>query len=142
MTKQSIKVGIDQNVNLKKLRQLQRQGLIELHQANELEQTWSDIVQQKKGFMLGYSRLDGPDVLADETVHEVERIIGLDKRVDIAHIYACYLNDCEYFVTEDANAFIANGRREALESLLGIKIRRTKELIQEVAPRGRTVAQS
>jgi hypothetical protein len=142
VTKQSIKVGIDQNVNLKKLRQLQRQGLIELHQANELEQTWSDIVQQKKGFMLGYSRLDGPDVLADETVHEVERIIGLDKRVDIAHIYACYLNDCEYFVTEDANAFIANGRREALESLLGIKIRRTKELIQEVAPRGRTVAQS
>ena len=80
MTKQPIKVGIDQNVNLKKLRQLQRQGLIELHQANELEQTWSDIVQQKKGFMLGYPRLDGPDVLADETVHEVERIIGLDKR--------------------------------------------------------------
>ncbi|HEX9431012.1 MAG TPA: hypothetical protein VF944_11610 [Candidatus Bathyarchaeia archaeon] len=55
----AIKVGIDQGTNLKALRQLQRRGLIELHQANELEQTWPDVVQQKKGFMLGYSVLDG-----------------------------------------------------------------------------------
>jgi hypothetical protein len=130
----AIKVGIDQGANLKALRQLQRQGLIELHQANELEQTWSDVVQQKKGFMLGHSKLGGPDVLADEIVHGVDRIVGLDKRVDIAHIYACYLNKCEYFVTEDAEAFINNGRREALESVLRIKIRRTDEFIQEVAP--------
>jgi len=82
--------------------------------------------------MLGHYRLGGPDVLAGENVHEVERIVGLDKRIDIAHIYACYLNECEYFVTEDADAFIYKGRREALESLLGVKIRRTKEFIQEI----------
>jgi len=128
----AIKVGIDQGVNLRELRALQRQGIIELRQANELEQTWSDVVQQKKGFMLGHYRLGGPDVLAGENVHEVERIVGLDKRIDIAHIYACYLNECEYFVTEDADAFIYKGRREALESLLGVKIRRTKEFIQEI----------
>jgi hypothetical protein len=127
-----IRVGIDQNADLKALRGLQRQGLIELHQANELEQTWSDVVQQKKGFMLGPHRLGGPDVLVGENVHEVERIVGLDNRIDIAHIYACYLNQCDYFVTEDTRAFIANGRREALESLLGVKIRRTKEFIQEI----------
>jgi len=44
----AIKVGIDQGVNLRELRALQRQGIIELRQANELEQTWSDVVQQKK----------------------------------------------------------------------------------------------
>jgi hypothetical protein len=134
VTKQPIKVGIDQNVNLKPLQKLQRQGLIDLHQANELEQTFRNVVQQKKGFMLGHSKLDGPDELVGEKVHEVERIVGLDKRVDIAHIYACYLNKCEYFVTEDTKAFIVDGRREALESLLGVKIRRTEELIQEITP--------
>jgi len=79
----AIKVGIDQGTNLKALRQLQRRGLIELHQANELEQTWPDVVQQKKGFMLGYSVLEGPDVLAGDEVHEVERIIGLDKLITL-----------------------------------------------------------
>ena len=130
----SIKVGIDQGANLKALRQLQRRGLVTLHQANELEQTWPrDVIQQKKGFMLDHSKLDGPDELADEKVHEVEKIVGSDKRADIAHIYACYINSCEYFVTEDADAFINDGRREALESLLGIKVRRTNELVQEIA---------
>ena len=127
-----IKVGIDQAANLKVLRNLQHQGLIELRQANELEQTWSDVVQQKKGFMLGSSMLNGPDVLADDKVHEVEAIIGLDKRTDIAHIYAAYLNKCEYFVTENVKDFINGGRREALESLLGVKIRRTEEFLREV----------
>jgi hypothetical protein len=58
----SIKVGIDQGANLKALRQLQLRGLLTLHQANELEQTWPrDVIQQKKGFMLDHSTLDGPD---------------------------------------------------------------------------------
>jgi hypothetical protein len=129
----AIKVGIDQGADQKALRQLRRRGLIELRQANELEQyPFPHVVQQKKGLMLGHSRLGGRDVLADEKVHEVERIMGLDKRTDIAHIYACYLNECEYFVTEDTD-FITGGRREALELLLGLKIRRTKELVQEIA---------
>jgi hypothetical protein len=60
----SIKVGIDQGANLKVLRQLQRRGLIQLHQANELEQTWPGVIQQKKGFTLGFSKLGGPDEVA------------------------------------------------------------------------------
>ena len=82
--------------------------------------------------MLGHSKLDGPDVLADEKVHGVERIVGLDKRLEIAHIYACYVNECDYFVTENPDDFIYGGRKEALESLLGVKIRRTEEFIQEI----------
>ena len=37
------------------------------------------------------------------------------------------MNDCEYFVTEDKTDFIDGGRREALESLLGVKVRLTRE---------------
>jgi hypothetical protein len=74
-------------------------------------------------------------VLADDLVRGVEAIVGLNRGVDVAHIYACYLNDCEYFVTENPDDFIKGGRREALESLLGIKIRRTKEFMQELANR-------
>jgi hypothetical protein len=130
----TIKVGIDQGADQKVLRRLQGRGLIELRQANELEQIWScRVVQQKKGFMLGHSKLGVVDELTDEKVHEVERILGPDKRMDIAHIYAAYLNECEYFVTENVKDFINGGRREALESLLDIKIRRTGELIQELA---------
>jgi hypothetical protein len=129
----AIKVAIDQNANQRLLRPLQRRGLVELRQANHLEQTWPGVAQQKKGFTLGYSALDGPDVLADEKAREVERILGPDKGLDISHVYAAYLNGCDYFVTEDVAAFIRGGRREALESLLGIKIRRTDELIEELA---------
>jgi hypothetical protein len=46
-----------------------------------------------------------------------------------------------YFVTEDVAAFISGGRREALESVLELKIRRKREFIQEVvsSPESRSV---
>jgi hypothetical protein len=53
--------------------------------------------------------------------------------MDVAHIYAAYLNECEYFVTGDRTDFIDNVRRAALESLLGVRIRTTSELVQELA---------
>jgi hypothetical protein len=135
--KVGIKVGIDQDVDLKVLRRLQRQGVVELRQANELEQTWSDYVtQQKKGFMLDHSRLGGPDVLVDDKAREIEMMLGPDKRKDVAHLYAAYLNECEYFVTEDRTDFIDGGRREAFESLLGVKIRRLGELIEDLGEDG------
>ena len=129
----AIKVAIDQGAKQNLLRPLQDQGLIELRQANELEQIWSDVMtQQKKGFMIGHTRL-GRDVLAEEKIiRELERIIGPQNRIDIGHIYAAYLNKCEYFVTENPDDFIKGGRKEALESLLGVEIRRTEEFIQEI----------
>jgi hypothetical protein len=129
-----IKVAVDQGANLKALRELQRRGLVTLHQANELEQSWRGVIQQKKGFMLDHSKLDGPDELGDEKiVREIERIIGLENRKDIGHIYAAYLNECEFFVTENPDDFIRDGRKEQLEDLLGVKVRRTTELVQEIA---------
>lgn len=73
------------------------------------------------------------DVLADEKVaQEVERIVGVENRIDMGHSYAAYLNECEYFVTDNPDDFIKGGRRQALESLLGVKIRRTKEFLEEM----------
>src|SRR4029434_10828818 len=57
----SINVGIDQGVDLKALQRIQEQGIIELRQANELEQTWDPNVTQQEGFMPDHSRLGGPD---------------------------------------------------------------------------------
>jgi hypothetical protein len=133
----SIKVGIDQGVDLKALRRIQEQGIIELRQANELEQTWDRYVtQQKKGFMPGHSRLGGPDVLANDKAAEVEKILGPGNENDVAHIYAAYMNECEYFVTENPTDFIDGGRREKLEPLLGLKIRRTLELTDDLTQEG------
>ncbi len=130
----AIKVAIDQGAKQNLLRPLQRQGLIELRQANELEQhPFRGVIQQKKGFMLGSTKLGGPDELAKaEVVEKLQEIIGLANSKDIGHMYAAYLNKCEYFVTDNPDDFIKGGRKEALESLLGVKIRRTEEFIQEI----------
>ena len=128
----AIKVCVDQAVDLTALVPLQSQGLIELHQANELEQEFSDVIQDTKGFMIGHTKL-GRDVLANKDVaDELERIIGPDNRKDIGHIYAAWLNKCEYFVTNDVTDFIKGERREKLESLLNVKIRRTTEFVDEL----------
>jgi hypothetical protein len=90
------------------------------------------VLQDKKGFMVGDTKL-GRDVVADEMIaRELERIIGPQNRRDIGHIYAAWLNKCDYFVTENVKDFINGSRREALESLLGVKVCRTKEFIQEI----------
>jgi hypothetical protein len=81
----SIKVGIDQGVDLKALQRMQEQGIIELRQANELEQTWDPKVTQQEGFMLDHSRLGGPDVLANDKAAEVEKILGPGNEKDVAH---------------------------------------------------------
>jgi hypothetical protein len=60
------KVGVDQGVNLKKLRRLQDAGIVILYQAHDLEQQFRLVVQQGRPFQLGRSTLGGPDMLADE----------------------------------------------------------------------------
>ena len=132
----SIKVGIDQGVDLKALQRIQEQGIIELRQANELEQTWDPNVTQQEAFMPDHSRLGGPDVLANDKAAEVEKILGPGNEKDVAHILAVYMDECEYFVTENPTDFIDGGRRDELESLLGLKIRRTLELTDDLTQQG------
>ena len=126
-------VAVDQGVNLKRLRELQRQGRIRLVQAHTLEQNFKHVSDQGKAFRFDASTFDGPDLLADENIQEVERIIGKGKSADVEHVYASWLNKNDYFVTENVEDFIREGRREALENVLpGLRIRTTEELIREL----------
>ncbi len=126
-------VAVDQGVNLKTLRPLQRQGRIRLVQAHTLEQAFRHVREQGRAFRLGVSRLGGPDMLAGDNVHLVEKLIGTPKLADVEHVYASWLNNNDYFVTENVDDFIRDGRREALEAILpGLKIRTTDEFIREI----------
>jgi hypothetical protein len=130
------KIAVDQGVNLKKLRQLQDEGIVVLSQAHDLEQQFRRVAQQGRPFRLGLSTLGGPDMLVDEKLQEVFRELGKGREVDAEHLYACYLNRNDYFLTENPDDFIKGGRRERLEALLGVKIRRTQEFLDELRASG------
>src|SRR6266487_578035 len=104
-------IGIDQNVNQKRLKQLQDAGIVLLYQAHDLEQRFTQVIQQKRPFRIGVAGLDGLDGLADEKWQETLRMFGATREADAEHLYACYLNGIEYFLTEDRTDFIAGGRR-------------------------------
>jgi hypothetical protein len=132
----TLKVGIDQSANLKKLKRLQERGIIVLHQAHNLEDWRSQVIQQGRPFRVGVSKVGGLDGWADEKWEETLRLFGATRETDAEHLYACYLNGIDYFLTEDVTDFIAHGRREQLEALLGVKIRRTEEFITELRTHG------
>jgi hypothetical protein len=130
------RVGIDQGANHKKLKRLQAAGVIVLNQAHDLENRRSHTIQHSRPFKLDVSKLDVIDGLADEKWNETLSVFGKSRQEDAEHIYSCYLNSVDYFITEDSTDFIADGRREQLEVLLGVKIRRTKEFLDELRAQG------
>ena len=72
-------------------------------------------------------------MLADDNVHEVERLIGKTKIPDIDRVYSAWQNGSDYFVTNDKTDLIRDGRREQLESLLpGLRIRTMVEFLSEL----------
>lgn len=134
-----IKVGVDQGVDLRRLRRLQDSGALTLFQAHDLEQQFRQVAQQGRAFRLDVSTLDGPDRLADERFEEVRRLLGRDREIDAEHLYACCLNGNEYFLTENVKDFTQHGRRETLQALLGVKIRRTQEFLDELRAHGLSI---
>jgi hypothetical protein len=127
--KQLPKVYVDQGVNLKKLRTLQAQGLVTLLQANSIEQQFKGVSKQGKAFTIEESVIGGLDMIAGDNIGDIGAEIGRQHKNDFNHIYAAYLNKCDYFVTENPRDFINNGKRESLEQKLNIKIRRTDEFL-------------
>jgi len=126
-------VAVDQGVNLKRLRALQRVGRIQLVQAHTLEQNFKGVRPQGKVFRIGMSPLGGPDMIGGDNYYAVERIIGKHNLADVEHVYAAWLNKNAYFVTENVDDFIHRGKREALEAALpGLLVRTTQELIEEL----------
>jgi hypothetical protein len=128
-----LRVAVDQGVNLKVLRSLQRGGHIELVQAHSLEQEFSHVGQHGRPFRVGMSLIGGPDMIVGDNIYGVEAVIGREKRADVDHVYAAWLNKCHDYATENVDDFIREGRREQLEELLpGLKIRTTLELLREL----------
>ena len=130
--KRPLRVTIDQGVDLRILRALQTQGVVTLHQVHDLEQDFAAVSTQGGAFRLGDSVLDGLEMLAGDEAREVEAIVGRNHPADVAHIHSAFLNHSAYFITEDQGDFIYDGKRERLESLLGLKVRTTKEFLEEI----------
>ena len=128
-----VKVAIDQGVNLKRLKKLQEAGLITLHQVHDLEQRFPRVQPQGRAATYGKSTYGGPDMYAGQKFDDTLRIVGKQNKVDAEHVYAAHLNRDDYFVTENVDDFISGGKREALEALLGVKIRRTEEFVADVS---------
>jgi hypothetical protein len=130
-------VAVDQGVNLKILHRLQREGRILLVQAHSLEQRFRHVRKQGRPFRIGRSRIGGPDRIAGNNVRVVEEVVGKQNLADVDHVYAAWLNQNDYFVTENVDDFIDGRRRERLEEALpGLKIRRTVELERDLRSGG------
>jgi len=127
-------VAIDQGVNLKKLRPLQKEGLIELRQVRDIEQSWSDIKDQDQAFTIGVSNIGGQDFIAGDNIGEVRSIFD-GKNNDFLHYYSAAGNSVDFFITENINDFVSNNKREKLENLTGIKIMTTKEFLAHLGMR-------
>jgi hypothetical protein len=128
----ALTVAVDQGVDLKGLRPLQRKGVILLHQVHDLEQLFPHVAKQGRAFTLDHSRIGGPDMFADEKYYDVLKIVGESNIKDAHHVYAAYLNRNDYFITENPDHFIYEDKRAKLEALLGVKVRRTDEFLLEV----------
>jgi hypothetical protein len=129
--KKSVKVAVDQGTDLPKLKSLEAQGKVTLHQVGDLEQQFRGVQPQGRAGGYGRSGYGGPDMYANEKFAEVVKVVGPENRKDAEHVYAAYLNHCDYFVTGDSD-FISGGRREKLERLLGLKVRRSAEFLKEM----------
>jgi hypothetical protein len=129
-----MKVYIDQGVDQKKIKALAKKYNFEIVQ-NDTEQQFRKINKVNKAFTLDSSTLDGPDVIADDKINDLKRVVGGgERRSDNGHIYSAYLNQCNYFITENPRDFINHDKKEALEKILyPLKIRRLDDFVKEVS---------
>jgi hypothetical protein len=133
MTQTVLLVAVDQGVNLTVLKELQKAGKIKLQQVRDIEQKFKQVLENGQPFQLDVSLLDGPDMLADNNVYDVENLFGKNQQNDFLHVYSAHQIHADYFVTNDKTDFIANGKREKLEKLMpGLKIRMLDEFLEEI----------
>jgi len=109
-----MKVYIDQGVNQRKLRELRKKFKFEVVQGHRTEGRIKGASQVSEPFTIGVSVIGGMDKIVGDNMSEVSRIIGKNNRNDISHIYSAYMeNGCEYFITNNADDFIRNGKNDA-----------------------------
>lgn len=133
MSESILLVAVDQGVDLKKLRALQKVGKIRLQQVRDIEVSWKNVADHGQPFTIGASIIGGPDMIAGDNVNEVRALFRKDQENDFRHVYSAHLVQADYFVTGDKTDFIVNGRRERMEGLMpGLKVRTTAEFLEEI----------
>lgn len=131
-----MKVYIDQGVNQKVVKQLQKSKPFVLVQGHSLEQLFTITEKVGEPFRLDHSLLDGSDRLVGDNYSQVESIIGKINSNDVDHLYSAYMDGCDIFLTNNPDDFIRSKRGDAndvlkraqLEAILnGIKIMTLEE---------------
>lgn len=128
-----VKVLRDKSANLKKLRVLEKKGLIEIHEV-DLE----NLPKYAKNVDLPLAVWDQVNwdhaVWADsneKTFDDIKAILGVTNIKDVISLESAVRYKCDYFVTEDLDEFIGRDgeRRETLQRITtGVKIVTTEEL--------------
>lgn len=111
-----LKITVDKNVDLKKLRKLEQQGKIEIIEV-KIENTTNKVNNKVLPLaVLGHTRL-GEMLLADNNsfYDHIVKIIGVDKVRDAIILDAHIRSKNDYFVTNDKDTFINYCKRERLE---------------------------
>ncbi|MFA5829509.1 MAG: hypothetical protein WC843_03375 [Candidatus Gracilibacteria bacterium] len=112
-----LKITRDKGVDLKRLNKLRRQGLIKIYDVkieNETSKVPDKILPVG---VWGHTKWDeciwGDE--KDNTFDKTLEIIGKENIKDAIHLEAHIRNKFDYFVTNNPNDFIKNGKREKLE---------------------------
>lgn len=110
------KITRDKSADLKRLKVLQKLGLIEIHEVQIESQT-----NKNKRKVLPVAVWDhtkwGESVWAgdDNSYDKIRELVGKHNVKDAITLEAHIRNQFDYFITEDKDEFISNGRRKDLE---------------------------
>ncbi len=129
--KPPLKITVDKNVDLKRLRKLEQQGKIEIIDV-KIENPTKIKNKALPLAVLGHTKL-GEMLLADNNsfYDQIIKILGTDKIGDAIILDAHSRSKNDLFVTNDKDAFINYGKRERLEkSFSNLKIVTVVELEQ------------
>lgn len=123
-----MKIYIDQNIDVKRLKRNIPLPSVEVVQCHDLENKRGIAEQVGGSFTIGASTIGGPDMIVGDNFIDVSKVIKNHNKKDILHIYSAYMNKCDYFVTDDMDEFISN--RNQLEHILSpLKIVTLDELL-------------
>lgn len=112
----NINITRDKNVNLKRLKKLERAGLITIHEVQIEEIPKSAKNKILPVLVFGHTEW-GECSFAGEKCNypKILDIIGKENIKDAIHLEAHIRNGYDYFVTEDKGDFINNKKREKLQ---------------------------
>ena len=123
-------ITADVSADLKRLKNLEGKGLVEIHVVNIENHIHTRKIQKKEMpiAVIGspHAKIGNAVVAGNKNLHsEIRQILGKEHHADILHLERHYNSGRDYFVTDD-NDFLA--KRLELDEALGLKIVTVNEL--------------